>query len=247
MQMRRFWVAVGCLTIVPVGPRGAIREADLGGSLPWFPLVGLLIGAGLMGAQALLSRAVPPLVVAACVLLLWVVVTGALHLDGLGDLSDGLSGGRTREDRLRIMKDPHVGAIAVVSIVLLLLLKFALVGSLPSAAMNRVLLIAPCLGRYAMVFLGSTLPYARAEGGTAAPFVNYGTKRAWGWATFTALPAAGLALGPMGLGLFGVTLSASLLMRAIFRRALGGITGDALGASCEATEVLILSVMALAT
>ncbi len=243
--MSRLRTAIGCLTILPFGPRGDIQDADLGGSLLWFPLVGLLIGAGLVGVNVLSSLVFPPLVVAACVLLSWVVITGALHLDGLGDLADGLYGGHTREERLRIMKDPHVGAMAVVSIVLLLILKFALLSSLPSAAMNRTLLFAPCMGRYAMVLLGSTLPYARAGTGTAAPFVKYGTKRAWLGATLMAVPASGLAFGSRGLVLFGVALLGSLLMRAIFHRALGGITGDALGAAGEVTEVLMLAAVAL--
>jgi len=243
--MSRLRTAIGCLTILPFGPRGDIQDTDLGGSWLWFPLVGLLIGAGLVGVYVLTSLVFPPLVVAACVLLSWVVITGALHLDGLGDLVDGLYGGRTREERLRIMKDPHVGAMAVVSLVLLLLLKFALLSSIPSAAMNRTLLISPCLGRYAMVLLGSTLPYARSEAGTAAPFVKYGTKRAWLGATLMAVPASGLAFGSRGLVLFGVTLVGSLLMRAIFHRALGGITGDALGAAGEVTEALMMFVVVL--
>jgi len=237
--------AIGCLTILPFGPRGDIRDADLGGSLLWFPLVGLLISAGLIGVNVLSSLVFPPLVVAACVLLSWVVITGALHLDGLGDLADGIYGGHTREERLRIMKDPHVGAMAVVSITLLLILKFALLSSIPSTAMNRTLLVTPCIGRYAMVLLGSTLPYARIEAGTAAPFVKYGTKQAWFGATFIALLASGLVFGWRGLGLFGIATLGSLTMRAVFHRALGGITGDALGAAGEVTEALMMFVVVL--
>ena len=245
--MSRLRTAIGCLTIVPFGPRGDIRDADLGGSLLWFPLVGLLIGAGLVGVNVLSSLVLPPLVVAACVLLSWVVITGALHLDGLGDLTDGLYGGRTRDERLRIMKDPHVGAMAVVSIGLVLILKFALLSSIPSAAMNRTLLVTPCLGRYAIVLLGSTLAYARDGAGTAAPFVKYGTKQAWLGATLIALFASGLVFGWRGFGLFGIATLGSLAMHAVFHRALGGITGDALGASGEVTEALMLLVVALMT
>lgn len=238
--MNRLGVAIGCLTILPCSPRGEIQEADLGGSCLWFPLVGLMIGAGLVGVHALTSWVLPPLVVAACVLLSWVLITGALHLDGLGDLADGIYGGRTREERLRIMKDPHVGAIAVVSITLLLILKFALLISIPSTVMNRTLLVTPCIGRYAMVLLGSTLAYARSEAGTAAPFVKYGTKQAWLGATLIALLASGLVFGWRGLGLFGIATLGSLTMQAVFHRVLGGITGDALGAAGEVTEVLMM-------
>ena len=243
--MNRLGVAIGCLTILPCGPRGNIQEADLGGSLLWFPLVGLLIGLGLVGVNALASQLFPPLVVGACLLLAWIAVTGALHLDGVGDVADGLYGGRTREERLRIMKDPHVGAMAVVVMIMLLILKFALLSSIPFATMSRTLLVTPCLGRYAMVLLGSTLPYARAGGGTAAPFVKYGTKQALIGATAMALPASGLLFGPAGFVLFGVALLGSLVLRQVFLRALGGITGDALGATGEAIEALTLVTIAL--
>jgi len=245
--MSRLGVAIGCLTILPFGPRGDVQAADLGGSLPWFPPVGLLIGAGLTGVNMLASRVFPPLIVGACVLLVWVVMTGALHLDGVGDVADGLYGGRTREERLRIMKDPHIGAIGVVTVALLLILKFALLSSLSSATLNRALLLTPCLGRYMMVLLSSTLPYARVGEGTAAPFVKYGTTRALIGATAVTVPAAGLILGLRGLLLFGIALLGGLGMRVMFRRTLGGITGDALGASGEAIEVLTLLVVALTT
>lgn len=218
---------------------------ELGGSLLWFPLVGALIGAGLIGVNALASQMFPPLVVGACVVLAWVAVTGALHLDGIGDVADGLYGGHTPEERLRIMKDPHVGAMAVVAVTLVLLLKFALLSSIPSSRLNQALLLAPCIGRYAMVLLGSTLPYARAGGGTAAAFVRYGTKRSLIGATAVALLASALTLGSRGIALFGVAILGGLMLRAVFRRTLGGVTGDALGATGEVTEVVMLCGVAL--
>ncbi len=245
--MKRLGVAFGCLTILPFGPRGHVQPADLGGSLAWFPLVGLLIGAVLTGTNILASPLFPPLVVGACILCVWVIMTGALHLDGVGDVADGLYGGRTREARLRIMKDPHIGAIGVVAVAVLLILKFALVSSLPSATMNRALLLTPCLGRYMMVLLGATLPYARTGEGTAAAFVRYATPRALMGATAVAVPAAGLILGARGFALFAVALVGSLILRRIFLRTLGGITGDALGAAGEVSEVLMLFVAALTT
>ena len=244
--MRRLAVAIRFLSVLPTGPRGPIADADLGGSLLWFPLAGLVIGAILVVVHELASRVLPPPAVGAVVVLGWVVVTGALHLDGLGDMCDGLYGGHTPEDRLRIMKDPHVGAMAAVAITTLLILKFALVSSLPVSRIHQTLLVVPCVGRYAMVLLGSTLPYARAGGGTAAPFVRHSRKRSLIGATATALPACGLILGQRGFVLFGVALLAGLFMRSVFQRTLGGVTGDALGASGEVTEVMGLFVAAWA-
>lgn len=243
--MRSLWVAIGCLTILPFGPRGHVDDAELGRSLLWFPLVGLVIGAGLVGVNVVASWVFSPVLVGACVLLAWVVLTGALHLDGLGDVADGLSGGRTREERLRIMKDPHLGAMAVVAIAMALILKYAAVGSLPLARRNQALFLVPCLARYSMVLLGSTLPSARGGRGTAGPFITHRRRGSFFLATTMTLAASSLILGLDGLGLFGVMLAGSLIMRAVFQRALGGITGDALGAAGETIETILLMVAAI--
>jgi len=245
--MRRLQVAVGCLTILPFGPRGDVQERELGGSVIWFPLVGLLIGGVLVAVYTLTAQRLHPLVTGACVLLAWITLTGAIHLDGFGDVCDGLSGGRTPAERLRIMKDPHIGAIAVVGVSALLLMKCALLSSLPRAAMTRALLLTPCLGRYAMVFLGTTLPYARTGPGTAAAFVRSAPPRALAAATAMTLPVAWVVLGGLGVGLAAASIVAGVAFRAAFRRTLGGVTGDALGAAGELTEVLMLFGVSLAT
>jgi adenosylcobinamide-GDP ribazoletransferase len=235
------------LTILPIGPRGTIREADLGGSWVWFPLIGLLIGLVLAWVYAVTSPWLAPLVVGAGVLLAWIIVTGAIHLDGFGDVCDGLYAGRTPEERLRVMKDPHLGAMAVVGLSALLLTKFALLGSLDGPRMVRALLVTPCLGRYAMALLGTTSSYARTGSGTAAAFVRSADRRSLIGATATAATAAWLGFGWTGLGLAGAATVGTFLLRSIFQRALGGVTGDALGAAGELTEVLVLFGLALAT
>jgi len=232
--------AVGCLTILPVGSRGMVREAELGHAFLWFAPVGLLVGGVLVSVHAVASRLVPPSVAAACVLAVWVVITGALHLDGLADVCDGLYGGHTPEERLRIMKDPHVGAMAVVAVCVLLILKAALIGSLSQRIAMPALLLSPCLGRSAMVWLGTTLPYARAEGGVAEAFVRSAGRRPLWWASGVAFIAAGLLLGVRGIGIVLASLLATCILCAVFRRTLGGVTGDALGAAGELLEVLTL-------
>ena len=240
--MKSLRIALGCLTILPVGGRSTPRDEAFGRSWTWFPLVGLLIGSILVGTHHVVARWTPPLATAALVLGMWTLITGALHLDGLADVCDGLYGGHTPGERLRIMKDPHSGAIAVVAVGMQLLLKFAMIASLPPSAVDSALLLTPCLGRYAMVVLGTTLPYARTEGGTAEPFVRHATVSSLLLATLLALGLSWLLAGREGLGLFGVVGGGALLLRALFARTLGGITGDALGASGETLEsVLLLS------
>ncbi len=233
-------LALGCLTILPVGPRSAPGDEAFGRSWVWFPLIGLLIGSILVGTHHVLTPVVPALVATVLLLGVWVLLTGALHLDGLADVCDGLYGGHSHEERLRIMKDPHLGTMAAVVLSVHLLLKFALLHSLPPSEIVPALLLAPCLGRYAMVIPGTTLPYARTEDGTAARFVRHATVSSLLMATVLALLLSWLIAGRHGLGFFGVGGGVALIARGAFSRTLGGITGDALGAVGEITESVVL-------
>lgn len=239
-----FRLALGCLTILPADSRSTPRDEAFGRSWIWFPLIGLLIGSILVGTHHALTRWTPPLVASALVLGLWILISGALHLDGLADACDGLYGGRTPEERLRIMKDPHIGTISVVVLSVHLILKFALIHSLPPSEIVPALLLVPCLGRYAMVIPGTTLPYARTGDGTAARFVRHATVSSLLMATVSALLLSWLIAGRRGLGLCGVVGGVGLIARTVFSRTLGGITGDALGATGEILEsVLLLSLL----
>src|SRR5579884_1252814 len=136
--MQSFLVALAFLTVVPVPVRKLPGLAAVARSRFWYPVVGLLLGALLGGATALLAaRLHAPLVAAFLLLAVWVVLTGALHLDGFCDLCDGLFGGRSPEDRLRILKDPHLGTFGLAGGVLLLLGKFVLLHGLLTAAPAR--------------------------------------------------------------------------------------------------------------
>lgn len=238
--MKSLRLALGCLTIVPVGSPSTADNAAFGRSWRWFPLIGLLIGSILVGVHHVLAPVTPALVTSVLLLGVWVLLTGALHLDGLADVCDALYGGRTSDARLRIMKDPHLGTMAAVVLNLHLLLKFALIHSLPSSTILPALLLAPCLGRYAMVIPGTTLPYARTEGGTAARFVRHATVVSLLLATLSTLLLSWAIAGRVGLGLFGVIGGVALIARVIFSRTLRGIAGDALGAVGEIAESVVL-------
>lgn len=243
-MMTRLRVAVGCLTIVPLGPRGRVLDRDLGGSFVWFPLVGLGIGWCLVFVYQAASQWAVPLAAAALTVTALVILTGALHLDGLADVCDALAGGRTVDDRLRIMKDPHVGAIAVVGLICVVLLKVTLIASVSSAEVLRALVVMPCLGRYAMVALGTTLPSARAGGGTAGPFVAHGTRTALAGATLVAGVVLAVACGGAGWWVAGAAGLAIVLLRWAALHWFGGVTGDILGAAGEVVELVALIAMA---
>src|ERR1019366_7911728 len=109
-----FMVALQFLTIAPPVIRRLFTPQEMGRAVGFFPIVGLILGGLLFGLDETLRLLWPPGISAALVLLAWVLLTGALHMDGFLDTCDGLFGGHTSEERLRIMKDERVGAFAVV-------------------------------------------------------------------------------------------------------------------------------------
>jgi adenosylcobinamide-GDP ribazoletransferase len=243
---RELRLAVGFLTRFPPGNLPEVAPADLGRCMAFFPLVGLALGGLLVICDAGLAHLLPRTVGDALLLAVLALASGALHLDGLADLCDGVGGGRDRESALRIMKDSCIGAFGAVGLVLLLLVKYLALVSLPVAIKPAALLLMPVAGRWAPVWLAVTVPYLRGPEGTGAAFANHAGGRELMLASVTLLAvaaglfrlegvalAAGLALAVPGFGLW-------------IRRRLGGVTGDVLGASVELMELLaLLMVLAL--
>jgi adenosylcobinamide-GDP ribazoletransferase len=244
--MRSFLVALAFLTIIPVRFRAMPEAAEVARSRFWYPVVGALLGAALGGWTALLilwER--PPLVSAFLVLLAWVALTGALHLDGFCDLCDGLLGGRTPAERLRIMRDPHLGTFALAGGVLLLLGKFALLAE-PIRWPERgpwVVGGAVAVARCLALCMAALARYPRPEG-TGKVLID--AARPWEAGLFALLGmgiAAGIAIAletlmacvcavPPLIGVLGLTWWC--------RSRLGGVTGDCLGAAIEIAELLFL-------
>ena len=239
-------IALQFLTRLPVRLPGMPAPEQVGRSLLWYPLVGLLLGALLLAAQALLSQQ-PAVLQAALLLTLWVALSGGLHLDGLADTADAWVGGYgDRERTLAIMKDPRSGPIAVVVLVLLLLLKFAALLVLLQAGQTLALLLAPWLGRSALPLLLRSTVYVR-PGGLGAQLAEHLPRRELPWVL--GLHLALLALtGLTGLSGLWALLAAALVF-VLWRRALlarlQGTTGDTAGALVELTEVAVLLVLAL--
>lgn len=255
--MHSFLIALAFLTVLPIHFRSLPEPTAIARSRLWFPLVGVLLGLLLAGWTYLLGGLGAPLLASFLILAAWVGITGALHLDGFCDLCDGLFGGHTPEDRLRILKDPRRGSFALVGAVLLLLGKFAALATL----LHRDKLLAAWtvglavgVARSLVLALAAGAQYPRPEG-TGKLIVE-----ATGWpeAALYALLAQGatgllLVVEPQAVWCVAVLLGAVwfsvLMLRAVCVRRLGGITGDCLGAGIELSETqfLILTALLLAS
>ncbi|MHC4593839.1 MAG: adenosylcobinamide-GDP ribazoletransferase, partial [Planctomycetota bacterium] len=138
--MKQFLIALQFLTILPINIRSEVNEKDFGNSLLYFPVVGILIGLVLCTAAFLFS-VLPNLVVGVIILIISIVITGAIHLDGFADTCDGFYGSKPKDKILEIMRDSRVGTMGVVGVVCLLLLKFTLIVSIPREMLWKVLIM----------------------------------------------------------------------------------------------------------
>jgi adenosylcobinamide-GDP ribazoletransferase len=233
--MIRFLAALAFLTRFPI--RRSFDASAVGRGAVFFPLIGAFVGLLQLIAFRLLKPHLPSLVVAVLLVALSAWVTRGLHLDGLADFADGLGGGATREEALRIMRDPAVGAFGVIALVLVLLLKVAAVDAL---AEDGALVLAPALSRWSAVLLGYFLPYARAGTGLGAAMTS-GTRRfELVGATILAVLLSVFYTLRLALLSWAFVLLVSAMVGMIAKRRIGGMTGDVLGANVELSEATVL-------
>ncbi|WP_458377705.1 adenosylcobinamide-GDP ribazoletransferase [Pseudomonas fluorescens] len=237
--MLPFWIALQFLSSLPIRLPGMPAPQELGRSLLFYPLVGLLFG-GILWVLNWLLLGTPLLLHAALLLTVWVLLSGALHLDGLADSADAWLGGYgDRERTLTIMKDPRSGPIAVVTLVLVLLLKFAALLTLIEQQHSVFLIIVPLIGRSALLGLFLTTPYVRAGGlgqALADHLPRLAGKRVLAVSALACVLIAGLG------GVLALVLAALMFvwLRQVMLRRLGGTTGDTAGALLELLEVGVL-------
>jgi adenosylcobinamide-GDP ribazoletransferase len=236
----QFRIALGFLTILPVSRSLEMTPQRLGRSMALFPAVGLAMGLCLVLINWALQGLLPRPVLDCLLLLLLIVATGGLHLDGIADLLDGLAGGRDREGILHIMKDSRVGAMGVIGLVMLLLLKYLCLFNLPLVDKSAALILMPATGRLIQVVLAVSCRYLRGEEGTGAVFVEYAGEQELLLASGTVLLAAVVLFGLPGVFLVFLLGVATIVLIKYFEARLGGVTGDVLGAASELVEVLTL-------
>lgn len=238
--MKHFLAALQFLTALPLGRSQRFEPRNM---VPFFPVVGLVLG----GILFLLDRGFlqlwSPEIAALLDVVALAALTGALHLDGLGDTADGLYGRRAPQEALAIMKDSRIGVMGLTAVVCCLALKWAGIAGLDSDR-GLLLILVPAYARCGILFGMRALPYGRAEGGTGSAFFQRPPGIVAFWA-LVPLAALSLALGWRCLvlnGAFAVIVAAVLYF---YHRKIGCITGDMLGGLTEMLEAgLFLAVAA---
>lgn len=245
-ELRAIWSAAMFFTRLPLPSLPGLTADDLRRSSTYFPLVGWLIGGVAAGVWWSALKVFSPTVASGLSLAATVILTGAMHEDGLADVCDGFGGGSTKEKILVIMQDSRVGAFGLVGLVLTLGLKWQTVAALPLALAPVILLAGHAASRSASISLMATLDYAREGQSKARALTSrLGAARL---ATTILLGLCPLALLPSRLWWAVLPVLAIRIVSASwFRHRIGGYTGDCLGATQQVSELaFLLTVEALA-
>lgn len=241
--MNAFLLALQFLTVLTLRSGLRAEPGDLARARSWFWLVGALMGLALAFSAWVLACWLPPLALAGVMVLIWGALSRFLHLDGLADTADGLVYTAGRDRTLEIMKDTRLGAFGLCAVVGVLLVKFGGMASMEPDRLIRALFIAPVLGRALAAGLSVILPPAKPRNGLGAAASGQGLFPLFASAA-GAVAMAGLAGGLAGLYAACFVLALGVLLGLWFKRRLGGVTGDTLGAAIEAAEALTLVVLA---
>ena len=242
--MMPFWIALQFLTVFPIQLKQMPSKQQNGQSLLFYPVIGLGIGLVLYTIALGLS-VLPSMLLSSLILVIWIWLTGGLHLDGLADTADAWVGGFGDKERtLKIMKDPACGPIGVLSLIIVCILKWSAIYVLLEKQYVQALILFPMLGRLVPLFLFLTTDYVR-EKGLGSSIANYIPK-------MISIIVACLSLSLftyfswLGLGCIMISILILLYLRQQFIRRIDGITGDTVGASIELVEmVAILSFVVL--
>jgi adenosylcobinamide-GDP ribazoletransferase len=240
----KFLAALRFLTIIPIPGRRRISPEEMGGSIVYFPIVGLIIGLILVGLSLLLMLFLPSTLVAVLLVAALAAISGAFHLDGFVDTCDGMAGGKTVEERWRIMKDSRAGSFGIIGVCLLLLVKYVSLLNVPDNWLVETLVLMPVIGRWAMVYAVFAYPYAKPSG------LGKAFKQGARWWRFLIATVITLVVVFILGRLTGFILMFAIwvivvAMAAYLKSKFGGLTGDTYGAINEVAEVCLLILVCL--
>lgn len=240
MNIKGFLLAFQFLTRFSIRRDIAATPEELGRSGVWFPVVGLALGLFLVILNLLLGLWLPDIIVNILLILSLIVFCGALHLDGLIDLADGLYAGSTPQEVLKVMRDTQVGSMGVIALFGLLLLKVFSLNAIDPVYKNSILVIMPVLSRWCILYAAAKYDYARKETGVGRVFTRENDMQQFMMASIFPVGITLFLLGLKGLWLLLLVLIAVSGLGRVLNKKLGGMTGDSLGAINEIMETSIL-------
>ncbi len=240
----RFVAALQFLTIIPLPWQRKSSPEELGRSAGYFPIIGLIIGLILAGLNWLFSLILPAAVVNALLITSLVVISGALHLDGFVDTCDGIAGHKPVQDRWQVMHDSRVGGFGIVGVVLLLLVKYVSLNSVPAPLVGTTLVLMPVISRWAMVYSIFVYPYAKPSG-LGKVFKQETRWLRFTMATLITLVVVVILAQLVGLATIFLVWLITVAVATYLKSKFSGLTGDTYGAINEMTEVSVLIIIIL--
>jgi len=243
--MTPFWIALQFLTTFPVRLSAKPTPQQNAQALLFYPVVGLLMG-GILYGIALLLHALPLVLLSSVILVLWIWLTGGLHLYGLADTADAWVGGFGDKARiLEIMKDPSCGPMGVLSLVIVCILKWSALYVLLQKQLYTALILFPMLGRLVPLFFFLSTHYVRAKG-LGSQLSQY-LVRPMAVAILLLMPLVALYWAWVGVVVIATFYLVLWYLRYKFIQRIGGVTGDTIGASIEIIELATLFSFVMAT
>jgi len=240
----KFLAALRFLTIIPLPGRREVSPEEVGRSIVYFPLVGLIIGLILVGLNWLMGLFLPSALVDVLLVVSLVAISGAFHLDGFVDTCDGMAGHKTVEERWRVMGDSRVGAFGIIGVCCLLLVKYVSLSNVPESWLVETLVLMPVVSRWAMVYAVFAYPYAKPSG------LGKAFKQGASWPRFVIATVITLVVAVILAQLTGFIIMLAVwvivvAMAAYLKGKFGGLTGDTYGAINEVAEVCLLILVCL--
>lgn len=236
---RRMLITIQFMTIFRFSDDLDETLEDMAATVGYYPLVGFFLGLLLAGCYFLLSPVASPLVVSLLIVMILAVFTQGLHLDGLSDTADGLLSHRSRERKLEIMKDSTIGVMGAVALIFVILLKIFLIYEILNAPSAWIIIILfPLWGRWACSLTACLSTYARPKGGLGQPFTDL-----VGLRELTISGAVALFIPFFLLGIPGLITTLAVTLAGLggvwlWKKQIGGVTGDILGAVIELGECI---------
>jgi len=228
------------LTAIPVPLNLDVNNEDFGKGLVFAPVVGMILGGILAFAYYVLGFAFPNYINGAAVVIIYIMLTGGLHLDGFGDTFDGLFSNRPKERKLEIMRDSRVGTNAVLAVYSILTIDILMLTAIGDNNALPVIILMPVAGRIGSLVSAGVSTYARSTEGLGKSFIDYCGLREILTGLLISVPLFWIAGGLKYLLLLPLPVISAIIIVKFFSRKIGGATGDILGAVCELNQTVFL-------